>query len=1016
MDEGKKSNSNEIRESEAKGIRPGFLKGTDEYSGPQDLTSDVGVGAKQVKREAAASGLKGAEDAAAEGGLYKRTDDLNGAREAEKGEGLYKFSGKGFTKGGVKGKTSGAGRSFLKNKGPFIAILMSILGVGGVMSTMQLFQPFSIVAQMQEAFNSMHISANERSARIIRWQLNKSGVKDPVVSKFGGKSTLKITESQQKQLKKQGIEYKEDFDDGSGNKVRALIYDTGKVDENGKKIKIAVTAEDFDNVYANNPEFHSAYNAGSKTWRGQFANWFGSKTVDFITTNKITRNLFQNFRTKVDENPNKSTMDVLKDMLNEKIGKNDSSGGVRGKETRDDGSEESDVKTCKKLLPFAPGCFKPSDDDETETRYKTQDTTEEGVKVSDMQNESSVRAKLDGIAAKIGRKANLACGALQFVGSVSALVAAAEALQIINITAATFEAADKTKDEQGVDSPIMDFGASLNEKAVNENYTLEGSGGSAKYVKAKAREKSAMEAEGMSALYERRLANASDPSLNSFNITSRISGFMGGLGVSMASFKTCSLAKSVAAGIGLATDVATYGPCLLGIGVGLLSFGAAVPATAEVCGAAVINFALDLAAGAAVVATMMTIAAILTPLVTHAFTRDLVSNLAGEDLGNALVSGGNMYQGSAHRGNGGSAATEKAYTKYAAAQVKVVADDAKAEREALSPFDITSKNTFMGTLMTELMALSTSSGHLMDTISAGSSIMSNSIADLNQTVSAAADIKMELPKNYEEICPSLASIGVVGDQFCNPYVITDVDTMDTQMSEVIDKVYEYGGVTGDAESENVQVVEGSKLAKYIEFCGDRQSPLGIADQNIAGAVSGGLGSAAANPIIGALPLVGDGLDILDNSNQAANAGWISGESCVAGNDVSGLDMSPDWEETKWYQRFVEDQSLAESMGLIEKSAVAEYEETHNPTNLEDETYIGMLSRYSGLSEETIADTVDFMWYADYIANYDPSTKYAFGETDEPNEIKFDNENVLASGKQAEQYIIYIDLRNKNYVV
>ena len=164
-------------------------------------------------------------------------------------------------------------------------------------------------------------------------------------------------------------------------------------------------------------------------------------------------------------------------------------------------------------------------------------------------------------------------------------------------------------------------------------------------------------------------------------------------------------------------------------------------------------------------------------------------------------------------------------------------------------------------------------------------------------------------------------------------------------------------------------------------------------------------------------MIGDGIDIADNIIQAMNAGWISGESCVAGNDVSDLEDSPSWSETKWYQRFIEDQSLAESMGLIEESAVTKFmSSSTSRVDPEEETYISMLSRYSGLTEETIADTVDFMWYADYIANYDPSTRYSFTEVEELEEIKFDNENVLASGKQAIDDIIYFDLRNRNYVV
>ena len=354
----------------------------------------------------------------------------------------------------------------------------------------------------------------------------------------------------------------------------------------------------------------------------------------------------------------------------------------------------------------------------------------------------------------------------------------------------------------------------------------------------------------------------------------------------------------------------------------------------------------------------------------------------------------------------------------------MIAQEAKEERLALSPFDITSKNTFMGTILTQMMSLTNSSG-LMSSLTSASTVMSSSIASLTPKVSAVTKtISESLPdmEEYAETCPYLASIGAVGDAFCNPYVVTDMSTINTDPDSVVEQLITSGQVAASStEGENVKVNDNTELAKYIKYCGTRESDFGYADQNIVNEINNGTsvssGSSivdnAGNGAIGAIPVFGDIIDVVESVKTSANLGYVSGENCVA-ND------SDEWNnEYRVYQRFVEDQSLAESMGIIEKSAVAEYLDEYYEQNPVDNSYEGVLARYSGMEKETVSDLLDVIAYYEYVNEYDPSERYAFDGATDPNAsepILMDNEYVLAGDVNLPENIIYADIRNRSFAV
>lgn len=1004
--------------------------GDDKYN-PAMLAEEKKDAERFNPNKSAATKLGSAEEAAS-GGLYRPNGGTAGAKTEEtQPAGLYKGGGNSLVKGKTGGKGQGKFKGFLKKRGATIGLCIALtFGAGGIMAGTQLFQPFSLVAQFQESFNSMHVSTNMRSETFFKAQMQTGRYKDPTkgTTLFG--KTFKISSKQQVELKTQGIEVDNDFN-GTGEKVLKFKNSDGeiqivtadartKVDipevdaETGAKYK--AEAVDFKTLYANDTDFFHAYNSGSMTWRGQFANWFGKNVDKFLSNNNLTRNLWNNYKTKKAE-AGGDGLKVVKETLNGRIKGNDGEIDLR--------TEEQDtVKDDKgNTVKDADGNDVLATEEDGEKPKLKDKTTTESVKGT------NISEKLNKIKTKFSQAVNAGCAVMNVVGAISLMVSAAEALQIINLVTSYMETVDKTKAGYGDEAPINELATSLNEKKSNTNREWVQSGNSTEVTesgmasltsKETTTVKSAMESAGVSALYGNGKVNTNDASVQSFNLSSSMKRILGGVGVSMTAFKTCTFAKGAVAIADAVVDGLEIAACVAGVVGVVFTFGA----SAVGCSGLVADSLVSLGISVGVGVILGGIIATLTPVVSSILERDLVSTLGGEDLGNALTSGALRYMGSAHRANGGSLGTVEKYQQYAVAQAEVIAQEAKEERLALSPFDITSKNTFMGTILTQMMSLTNSSG-LMSSLTSASTVMSSSIASLTPKVSAVTKtISESLPdmEEYAETCPYLASIGAVGDAFCNPYVVTDMSTINTDPDSVVEQLITSGQVAASStEGENVKVNDNTELAKYIKYCGTRESDFGYADQNIVNEINNGTsvssGSSivdnAGNGAIGAIPVFGDIIDVVESVKTSANLGYVSGENCVA-ND------SDEWNnEYRVYQRFVEDQSLAESMGIIEKSAVAEYLDEYYEQNPVDNSYEGVLARYSGMEKETVSDLLDVIAYYEYVNEYDPSERYAFDGATDPNAsepILMDNEYVLAGDVNLPENIIYADIRNRSFAV
>lgn len=991
-----------------------------------DFSSDEKDDEKQQRQNSAASNLSNAENNAVNSELNNSEDSVDGTREAENDPEFTNSVTGGDDEGGAKKP------GLIKRKGAAFFITLLLFLTGGLSLGAQSMMPFSLAEQLRTSFDSISASTTARTNVFFKKQLNHDPLKDTITQKyfgFGGQE-FKVSNKQKAKLESEGI-YMRDveidgktktvmvFDDGTDNwKIVTPDADTaaklkaqgGAIDINGKTASYA-DALDFGTKYNGSSDFRNGYIKSSKTWRGAIGAWFDSIAVKFLQSNSITRNRFKDFqeRVKAEQEGNtrmeamKSAMDPGREEMN--IEGTDRKFVVDGTDTEvsseigEDGKPRyfyKDSDTGKKTYVDGNRISMVDADGAGGTKIKTKGATKSEVASMMVTVKDSAvgkaTSKATGIASGI---ANIGCLALSVVGSVQLLVAAQEGIQVINLVSGYLEAIDKVKAGDGNDSPINEMAESLitprdttREVSTNDDYDQYRSVSNAKteeYLNDKDSDiystktetvrtgMSAMQSSGIASLYTGDKVNSYDESVENFSIGSRLNTIMGRIGSSAKSFTACAIAKLSAAAVGFTGDLIEIIACAVTFGAGCVY---------SMIKSAVVPIAVSVsAAGIAAIALKYVV-----PLAVRAFTTDLISDIGGEDFGNALVSGANMYMGTNHLSGGGSLGTWSAYSQFKIRQDQVIAENARYERETRSPFDITSEYTFFGSLLKQVVTLSTIKSAPMSIISGISSMLSNSVSKILPTASAI-DIATTLPseEEYEQTCPFLASIGAVGDAYCNPYIISDMSTIEDDPVDVVEAIKD------DNLNDDGAIKKNSNLAKYIMYCSGRSSSFGVADNNIAGNFTKGevqsgseILNTVSNAVIGAIPLIGDGLDIASNQNQLDNMGWISGESCVAGNAVSG--EAPDWGETRYYQRYVEDQRLLESMDDDYVSTVSVFLDEYYEENPLDNSYEGILARRSGLTKDTVVALLDFIEYQDYIANYNPVGKYEFVQYESQDKI------------------------------
>lgn len=373
------------------------------------------------------------------------------------------------------------------------------------------------------------------------------------------------------------------------------------------------------------------------------------------------------------------------------------------------------------------------------------------------------------------------------------------------------------------------------------------------------------------------------------------------------------------------------------------------------------------------------------------------------------------------RNSGLALGNEEQVTQYSKVYNDVLAKDAELDRYNRSPFDTSSKNTFLGSIAYSLLPLQTSRN--LSVVSSVMQTTSASLASLTSNTYAADGTSPAQTQYMNQFgdCPNLESIGAKGDIYCNPIMISSVDTLnldpnDSTYASVIDSNLECQG-------DNCSIKADGNLARYVAFCVERTSPFGVIDASISQQLQEG------NAIINAVPYVGDIAQIMDAVNIEHNNAWADGTMCGG--------SSPLWDsEIKYYQRYVEDQRILDQLHAYDDTStsngqnpVTAFREQYRAEHPLDNSDTGYLARVSGISKDDAELLLDVVAYYNFIENYDASTRIAMdGDTTslksgeevaielQSNKLHIESEESSEKVILATQHVIYADVRNRSYAV
>ena len=1043
-------------------------------AGDDKSNSGAPQSSRDADTQAAEQGLAGAEKAAADVPA-NNSDGIDeiGADEYDMMPDIKNMIKVG---GGTNLATRFASKHLLKGKkGPVAMVIFLLILVGGMMLGSESLMPFSLAEQLTELRNGLETTTNTRSNAIFRMQMKRQQLKTITSQKiFGserGTQYFSMSKNQANKLAKEGIvmhtitdvDGKDRnillYDDGSGtqkivvadqehiSKIQGLI-NNGELMVDGQPVKVDTEIETHQSKFEADQAYRNRTKKQTRTWAGSVGHWFDRKTADFLDNFGITRKIFGKFIARVREEDildarARTSETIAESGIQDTESNYEDTKSVDGEEDKykkdkdgkdvKDGTKPKDLDTEREASKMTgdqvnnekavgTNTFTSETTPSKFTFHISKQSADKAQLAKDKMN--SIKSVLNSRVAKTaGTLTTLGCMVLDVVGAAMLIAAAQETVQLLKVGSSFLEAVDKTKAGDGNESPIHILGNALVTKTNTVNYTSDSNGVVSTDVSND--QKSAMQSNGIASIYTDQRINPNDRSVQTFNLSATANNILGNVALGIQSFVACSVAKMslalVSVGVDIAALIVGIGTCIGTGGWGCLAIllGKAGKEVAEAAGKAALK------------TTVMSFATpIVTQMIATWMMRDLVSDLAGEHYGNAIVSAANKYMSNNFRSGGGSLTNKENYTIFAARQQEVIAENARYERETRSPFDMTSQHTFLGSIMKQIITLSTMSNGPSNIISGMSTMVGGSLLALFPSASAADNINKDLipEAEFETTCPFLASIGAVGDAYCNPYIISDMSTMNTHPDDIEQKLL----ATGDLEEKTMPngekrnvIKDGSNLARYVIFCGNRTSEFGVMDSNIASTVGNDAFLNSGNMIvstgISVLPLVGDAASIFNDSNKIKNAGWISGETCVAGNDtINGWDRSADDSSKslgKDYQRYAEDQRLYASIEPSYTSTVDEYIAQYYEANPLDNSYEGILARFSGLPKDVVVAVLDYEDYAKQLAQYNPSERYVFRlDFEELNKAL----NLEAEGDNSvsllQHEVVYADVRNRAFAM
>lgn len=725
-----------------------------------------------------------------------------------------------------------------------------------------------------------------------------------------------------------------------------------------------ITAENFRNFYTKNVPFQEAF---TKAKRARSSNFFDKPATMSLAKIGITRNLYSAYRqTGNHEIDTKNYHTTEESVFGEKTNSNINT------ITESESTDENGNKTTKL------------------------DRSGEDIDSSNIDGDTpEVKANnyLLSTAGRVAEAGGLICGALKVANLISVAIAANQIYQAMHFFMSNQENISKTKAGYGHESainPLMNF---LTTSVTTEYHDI--SSGQKKTVTG-----APIQAEGFNNVLAGEPVNLN--TTKNYSVDSAFLATGAALGLTAARARACGGIRVVGAVISLAT---------LAFGGGLIKTAVTLVKTT------VVNVAI-----ATAIAGMLSV---LIPYIQKTLFENTAKTLAGKPAGEQYVKGADLVNKKVGRSSSGQAPASKEYAlSYHQETLIAAAREAQLDRSTRSPLDLSSPNTFLGSLLGRFSRLSLNS-NFFSNLSHLSSITSQSFNSLlshttNQVFAADGSEKFvtdtdlagtSFQKIYsdEATCEKLADI----DAACNMYG-SEIIATDTSTEKISTDDPEYQRIINQNVRKNAngydEVIPNSLLANKIMLCDERDSPLGYYDANIANAFNVSLGFANS------IPVISDVIEIVNAVSDMSpeTEGWSKGSFCVMSK------KNPHWPEMRYLQHYIEHtrictqikcSNVVDSEGN-DHNPITAYKEAYYQKNPIDTSREGLLARISGITKKEATTVIALLDYAEYLAHYTPPTADKVQISD--NFAKFKNSSTLrflaSDNSELTRLIYYTDLK------
>ena len=805
-------------------------------------------------------------------------------------------------------------KGFLKKHAPLIVILSILVAGVALLFVSQSFMPFALVNRFIEEYNGAGVSSILRSDSLLDTQLSSTG------SYFG------LSENQRTAFKDSGI-YPVDFT-ANGTAATALVY--RETDGSYRAVvPKALASSDVNGAIAQNlgdseitlksaplpvedalklPSFKDQYASASKTWRGGNAGWYDS--IEDLTEARlaIKRTRFNNWTTMAF-----SSADTAWQKL------------AAGNSTATDGGISDH------------GSYVDTDADGNTTT-----TTSSGsVDASSLAGASSIEKVREVLNSKITSVAKLAatvgCTGVEIMTAIQTYMSAQQSLQYLNLATGYFEAVQSAQVGRNDGTPMNEYNKILTTPDPETG-------------------KTPMQAASSSELFSGTAVSSDDESIKTVSfetLMSSLGTLTGNVNMTAQAFEACSYVKMGVAAVNFATTVISFVPVL----------GQAVKA---------IHIVAKLVGRIAIGVAISSITAFIVPKILTQVFKNVAKNVAtewtGTDYFEAMSSGASKYISGNFQTGGGSAASATSLAAYNRVKEAVLADEADTERRNKSPLDLTSRYTFLGSIVYSLIPLATSStvGGIIKSLGG---LAINSVSAILPSASAIAETNLASSLGS---CPVMESVGAVCDARGNRIDIDDPELATMSTDELRAKLLaaDPNAFKGqDANGRDI-INPDSITGKTAAILNQRVATLGIADASAANRLVQQPSGLIAN-----IPLVGDVAQIVSAMGEADNIAWISGAAGVDSPD------NPLWEKVRYAQEYIKRERWAEVAGLTAKSSVTAFLENYYEENPLDNSREGILARYSGMTRDEVLAVEDTIDVITYLANYDPSERSTMAASD-----------------------------------